>query len=246
VRDKLWLKCPEPNARARLRLFCFPYAGGAASIFRRWPEYLSSDIELCAVQLPGRENRLGEPMFTRLDRLVKKLVEVCLPVMDRPFAFYGHSMGTLIAFELARELRRQQRPEPVRLLVSGRCAPHTPDPEPPLHRLADAEFVDGLRRYNGTQEAVLNNRDLMELLVPLLRADFALCETYVYKMEAPLACPISAFAGTGEPCRELVGDWRKQTANAFDSQLFPGDHFFLSTDRARFVTAISEKLSADT
>ncbi len=242
MHDDRWVRRPKPNAQARLRLFCFPYAGGAASVFRGWPEHLAPDIELFPIQLPGRENRIGEPLFRRLDLLVTRLTEVLLPFMDRPFAFYGHSMGTLIAFELARELRRRQCSGPICLLVSGRCAPHIPDPELPLHRLADDEFREGLRCYNGTHEAVLNNSELMELFVPLLRADFELCETYEYKDEAPLECPISAFAGIDEPCRDMLGEWRKQTVSDFDSELFSGDHFFLNTGRAKFVSVLSERL----
>jgi len=228
----IWVKRLLPNPKAGLRLFCFPYAGGAASIFRQWPETISSQIEVCPVQLPGRENRMGEPLVTRLDQ----------PYMDRPFAFYGHSMGTLIVFELARALRRQQMPGPVHLIVSGRCAPQVPDPAPQLHKLSDTDFINGLRRYNGTREEVLNNTQLMELLVPLLRADFEMCETYQCADELPLDCPITAYAGTEEPCHTMIDDWATQTTRNFDSQLIPGGHFFLNTEKQRFVTAISDRL----
>lgn len=243
-RGDLWIKRPGPNPQARLRLFCFPYAGGAASLFRRWPDHLARDIEVCSVQLPGRENRVEEGLFTRLPHLIPGLADALTPQMDRPFAFYGHSMGTLIAFELARELRRRRLVGPTRLFVSGRCAPHVPDPEPPLHKLPDAEFIEGLRRYNGTPEAVLNNKELMEFLVPLMRADFELCETYEYREEAPLECPISAYAGADEPCRTMLEDWRKQTSSGFEARLFPGGHFFVNTEMACFVRTISKSLSA--
>ena len=237
-----WVKLPAPNPQARLRLFCFPYAGGAASIFHNWPDHVVSSVEICSVQLPGREERLGECAFTNLAHMVKTLGVVLSSYMDRPFAFYGHSMGSLIAFELARELRRQNRPGPVHLFVSGRCAPHVPDPDPQLHQLADAEFIEGIRGYNGTPEEVFQNKQLMDLLLPLLRADFEVCESYNCRDEAPLACGISAYAGKHEYARDLIPDWAAQTTGQFETMILPGDHFFLNTERARFVDAISSRL----
>lgn len=240
--DSPWIKRPMPNEDAQLRLFCFPYAGGSASIFRNWPEYLSSDIEVCAIQLPGRESRFGESALTCLNKMVTQLVDVMEPYMDRPFVFYGHSMGTLIAFELARELRRQQKSGPLQLLVSGRCAPHIQDPCKQLHHLPEAEFIQGLRDYNGTPEAVFNNSELMELIVPLIRADFTVCETFKYKQELPLECPISAFAGVDEVSSRFLQEWNEQTTNNFESELFSGDHFFINTEQEKFVSALSKRL----
>lgn len=240
--DSRWVKRPVENDNAKLRLICFSYAGGSSSIFRNWPKYLSTEIELCAIQLPGRENRFNEPAMTSLDEIVIQLVDILQPYMDRPFAFYGHSMGTLIAFELARELRRLNKTLPQQLLVSGRCAPQTPDPGQQLHQLPYEEFVEGLRRYNGTPEAVLNDKELMELLVPLLRADFTVCETFNYKPQPPLECPISAFAGVDEISSKLLDGWKEQTAGDFDSELFQGGHFFINTEQERFVTALSKRL----
>ena len=242
VADSLWIRRPAPNPQARLRLFCFPYAGSTASAFRNWPDHLPACVEVCPLQLPGRENRLDEVPFTSLEPMVRTLANVLSPFMDRPFAFYGHSMGTLIAFELARELRRLRRPLPVQLFVSGRCAPHISDPDKRLHKLSDAEFIEGLRRYNGTPEAVLNNAALMEFMLPLLRADFTACETYTCKGEQPLDIPISAFAGTEEYCRDMLGAWGDQTSAHFEEELVTGGHFFLHSERARFVGIISRKL----
>lgn len=203
---------------------------------------MASSIEICPVQLPGREERIADFAFTSLAHLVKTLSAVLTPYMDRPFAFYGHSMGTLIAFELARELRRQNRSGPVHLFVSGRCAPHITDPDPPLHQLSDTEFIDGVRRYNGTSEEILQNKQLMDLLLPLLRADFELCETYSCRDEVPLDCAISAYAGHHEIASELLDDWGHQTSGQFETMILPGDHFFLNMERARFVDAISSRL----
>ncbi len=242
MKANAWLKPPAVNPRASVRLFCFPYAGGTASAFRLWSQYLHESIEVCPIQLPGREDRLGEKPLSSLGAIIDALLPVITPCLDRPFAFYGHSMGSLIAFELARELRRSGKPEPLGIFVSGRCAPQVEDPDPPMHKLAEDEFIEGLRNYNGTPEAVLQNRELMELLIPLLRADFEVSETYQYCHEAPLDCPIFAYAGLAEISAELIDDWRHQTGGSFHSALFPGDHFFLNSDREAFVNEISNRL----
>src|SRR5437763_15337105 len=168
-----WLVSRKPNPRARVRLFCFPYAGGGDSVFRAWQKGLSEAIEVCPVQLPGRGARISEPPFTELSPLVRAAAQALAPHLDKPFAFFGHSMGALICFELARHLRKDGGPQPVHLFVSGRCGPQTPR-EPFAGDLPDSEFQEMLRRYNGTPEEVLENRELMELLLPAVRADFAL------------------------------------------------------------------------
>ncbi len=162
--------------------------------------------------------------------MVDVLVDVVSPYMDLPFAFFGHSLGSLVASELTRRLRRQKVSCPRLLFVSGSRAPQIPDPGPPKHQLPDAGFIAALRRFNGTPKAVLDNPELMELFLPLLRADKRLCETYIYDPDDPLDCPISAFGGSEdqEVSREELAAWRDQTRSMFNMQLFPGDHFFLS------------------
>jgi surfactin synthase thioesterase subunit len=228
MRNDVWIKRSGHYPQTCFRLFCFPYAGGGASIFRTWPERLPSDIEVCAIQLPGREDRLTETPFDRLSSLIAALADVLYPYLDFPFAFFGHSLGSLISLELARWLRRQKAPCPSQLFVSGSRAPQIPNPDPPIHQLPDAEFIEELRRFNGTPKAVLNNSELMEVFLPLLRSDMRLYETYVYDHEAPLDCPISAFGGLEdeEVSREDLAAWHDQTRNKFHIQMFPGDHFF--------------------
>jgi len=246
VNNNTWIKKPAPRADATVRLFCFPYAGGTTSAFRAWSDLLPSTIEVCAIQLPGREDRLREEPFVCMDGLVNTLLDVLQPHLDMPFAFYGHSMGTLIAFELARALRRNSGPQPEHLLVSGRCAPQIPDPDPKLHQLAEEPFIEGLRRYNGTPEAVLGNKELMDLLLPLLRADFTLSETYEYRDEPPLDCPVSVYAGSEELDFYDPKAWGDQTASGFDTGVFEGDHFFIHSQRQQLVSAIADTLSAAT
>src|SRR5579883_2155511 len=143
--DSPWRVCFKPNPQARLRLFCFPYAGGAASIYRLWPQLLPETIEVHAIQLPGREGRLLEPTYVRLAPIIDEVTQAIAPLLDRPFALFGHSLGALLAFELARQLRRLQRPQPIHFFASARRAPQFADPDPPIHRLPDAEFLEEVR-----------------------------------------------------------------------------------------------------
>lgn len=159
-----WVAGSRSNAEARLRLFCFPYAGGGASIYRDWTAALPPVVEVYPVQLPGRQSRLHELPFTRMSLLVPELVEGLQPYLDRPFAFWGHSMGALISFELARHLSHENRPGPLHLFVSGYRAPQLPRLEPPIHQLPEEAFIHELHRLNGTPDAVLQNRELMRLL----------------------------------------------------------------------------------
>jgi medium-chain acyl-[acyl-carrier-protein] hydrolase len=214
-----------------LRLFCFPYAGGNTQVFRHWQRHFAADTSLSLAQLPGRGARLGEPPFKQYKPLVNALADAIIPQLPQTFAFWGHSMGALIGFELARELRRRGRPGPVALFVSGRIAPHTTDPDPPAFNLPEQEFIAELRRLNGTPREVLESPELKELFLPVLRADFELVETYVYEPEPPLACDIYVYGGlqdTGVPAASLKA-WQQQTSGTFKVRMFPGDHFFLHT-----------------
>ena len=156
-----WVSCFKPNPQAKLRLFCFHYAGGGASVFRTWSDSLPESVEVCAIELPGRGMRLRESPFTQLEPLVQHLASTLLPYLDKPFAFFGHSMGGLVSFELTRLLRTEYGVSPVHLFVSGHRAPQVPDPDPPIHTLPESEFLQELRRFNGTPEAVLKNAELM-------------------------------------------------------------------------------------
>ncbi len=194
-----WLAYRRPRPGAEVRLFCFPHAGGGASLFHGWADRLPPAVEVCPVQLPGRETRFGEPPINRLGPLVGALAEALLPHLDRPFAFFGHSLGALIGFELARRLRRERGLEPVHLFASACAAPQRWGCVRPIHALPDAAFRKELRRLRGTAPAVLDNEELMEILLPALRADFALCETYAYGEDDPLSCPVTAVGGLRDP-----------------------------------------------
>ena len=240
----LWVRRFTPRPKAHLRLFCFPYAGGGASLYREWSKALPLDVEVCSIQIPGREDRLQEEPITSISLLVQALSYAIRPYLDRPFAFWGHSMGTLISFELARLLRRKGMPEPSHLFVSARRAPQISNARAAIHQLPDLEFMEGIRRLNGTPEAVLRNGELMELLLPTLRADFALVETYTYFHESPLDCSISVFGGLQD---SLVGygdleAWDIQTRQNFKVRMFDGDHFFLHGSKRQLLWAVSHDL----
>ena len=242
-----WIAFRKPNPQARLRLFCFPYAGSGASIFRIWSDSLPADVELCPVEFPGRGTRLMETPFTQLAPLVEALAQALVPLMDKPFAFFGHSLGALVGFELARQLRRESGVQPVRLFVSADRAPQFPHRDRPIHALPEREFLTELRRLNGIPGKVLEEAELMRIMLPILRADFAVYETYAYSTELPLNCPISAFGGLQDD-RVSRGDleaWRDQTNASFSLRMFPGDHFFWHTTQLLFLQALSEELRRD-
>ena len=240
-----WILVKPRKTRARVRLFCFPYAGGGASIFRFLTEQSLPDIEICPVQLPGREGRFTEEPFDSLEELLSPLYQELLPFLEGPYAFFGHSMGALISFELTRLIyQKEQVPGPVRLFVSGHRAPHLPDSKLPLHALPDLQLIEALHDLNGTPKDVLNHSELLNLMLPLLRADFALCETYTYKPGTVLACPISAFGGLqddGVP-REAILAWREHTESSFRAHFFAGDHFFLHKEQPKVLAVLLANL----
>jgi medium-chain acyl-[acyl-carrier-protein] hydrolase len=239
-----WVVRPRPNPQARLRLFCFPYAGGAASVFYAWPNDVPDDVEVCPIQLPGRQSRLEEPPFTRMEPLVQALALAIQPYLDRPFALFGHSLGAKISFELARHLRAQGAPMPVYLFFSGSIPPQIPNSDSPIHTLPDAEFVETLRRFNGTPEALLQNDELLQFFLPLLRADIALHETYRYVPGEPFDCPVSVFGGLEDDdvSRENLEAWRAHARGKFTLRMLSGDHFFLRSARVPLLEAVSHDL----
>ncbi len=239
-----WVNFPYPRPRARLRLFCFPYAGGNSLIYREWPLEMPTAVEVCSIQLPGHGNRLRDPPFDRLMPLVRALATQIWAYLDKPFAFFGHSMGALISFELARLLRREHQRLPAHLFVSGHGAPQLKDVEARTFNLPQAEFIEELRRLNGTPREVLEHPELINLMIPILRAEFAISQTYEYVDEAPLDCHLSAFGGLNDfdvPSEHLKA-WRTQTSGNFSLRMFDGDHFFLQTARHSLLRALSLEL----
>jgi medium-chain acyl-[acyl-carrier-protein] hydrolase len=240
-----WLVSYASSSRARVRLFCFPYAGGAAHIFQQWPRRMPEGVEVCAVQPPGRGSRLRERPYASLKELVAAAAPALLPFMDRPFAFYGHSMGALVAYELTRRLREEGRPEPLHLFVSGCRAPQLSETREVTYNLPDPEFIEHLRSLKGTPAEVLEHEELLQLVLPLLRADFAATQTYRYAEGPPLGRPLTAVGGLQdeEVTREHLAPWRETTTGAFSLHMLPGDHFFLHTSRDMLLDIITRHLA---
>lgn len=239
-----WIIRPRPNPGAALRLVCFPYGGAGSSVFRQWPAALPETVELLAIELPGRETRMREPRFERLGPLVAALTDAVAPRIDAPFAIYGHSLGSLVGFGFARELRRRGLPAPRHLFVSGRRAPQLPE-RSALATLTDREFVAALRRMGGIPDVVFAEPDLLAWYLPIIRADIRISELEVIADDAPLACPITAFGGLTDDLAapaEIVA-WRSQTSAAFDHELFTGGHFFIQTARDQFLESLAQRLS---
>lgn len=242
-----WVTTLNPSPEARSRLYCLPHAGGGAALFRTWPRSLPADVEVCPIQLPGRETRFAEPRFTSITKLVQTLAPVILPHLQKPFAVFGYSMGGLIAFELIRELRRLNGPAPTRLLIAARPAPQIVATRPPLHGLPDADFFEALhQRYGGIPGEAFNNQEIRNLFIPLLRADIGMIETYRYQPEPPLDCPISVFGGRSDSIAEAdLRAWQQQSTWPVFVQIMEGSHFFMHTAQADLLAVISRQLSAD-
>lgn len=240
TKTNVWL-LTEPQAKDQLRLFCFPYAGGGASIYRGWADAFPSEVGVYPIQLPGREYRIAERAHADMESLVEEISRAISSYLDRPFLFFGHSMGTRIAFELVRTLRNKGQRNPLGLIVSGGRAPHIPEPKP-IYHLSDEEFVQALRRFAGTPEAILQSKELMELFMPVLRADFTLDETYVYTDAPPLDCPIIAYCGTEdeEANREDMEAWADHTDESFTLEMVEGGHFFLTTNKGMLLASVAK------
>jgi medium-chain acyl-[acyl-carrier-protein] hydrolase len=225
-------------------LFCFPYAGGGSLTFRHWDRDLGASVAVCPAHLPGRERRLSDAPFTHSQPLVEAVAEAILPHLDMPFAFFGHSMGAIISFELARHLRRRGGPMPSHIFLSGRRAPQLSITDSATYKLPEPEFAEELRRLNGTPREVLENAELMQLVIPLLRADFEVCQTYRYTDEPALDCPISVFGGLQdqEVSSEMVEAWRDHTNGPFRMWMLPGDHFFVNSAQPRLLRILSQEL----
>jgi medium-chain acyl-[acyl-carrier-protein] hydrolase len=209
-----------------------------------WPSnWAPGNVELWSARLPGREQRLSETPFQRMDTLIDALYEAMAPHLHTPYAFYGHSLGSLVGFEMARKIRRQGKPGPVRLLVSAHTAPQLGLRRPPLHNLPKKEFEESLRRFAGTPEEVLQNEDLMSVMMLALRADFEVDETYSYEEGLALDCPISAFGGRDdfEVSQADLAAWSMHTSRTFSLHMMEGDHFFVFRS-PEFLARMSEEL----
>ncbi|CCG36451.1 thioesterase domain protein [Xanthomonas citri pv. mangiferaeindicae LMG 941] len=238
-----WLVRTRTNDDAH-RLYCFSYAGGHAYSFREWQSAFPGNIEICAVQLPGRGVRSDEPPHTSMATLLLPIARVLAIDEPRHFSFFGHSMGGLMAFELARYLRHLGAPMPVSLFVSGCEAPRHRSPSRRLSQMDDESLIDALADFNGAPAEVLAHSELMALLLPITRADMAVVENYAYEPALALNLPIDVLAGTSDPHvnPETLTHWAAETNGPCRLTWFPGDHFFIHSQRADVLRFVRERL----
>ena len=198
---------------------------------------------MCAVQYAGRGSRIAEPLGEDVVEVMNGVYQDLLPFLTKPFAFFGHSMGALVGYEFARRLQREKQPEPFELFVSGCTAPHVRTTETTYH-LPEPEFIAELRRLQGTPAEVLDNAELMQLMMPIVRADFKASQTYEYIPGPLLECSIRAFGGLKDEMvpRDKVEAWNEHTTGSFRAQMLPGDHFFLNTSQSLLTRIIAQQL----
>ncbi|HKV34666.1 MAG TPA: alpha/beta fold hydrolase [Pyrinomonadaceae bacterium] len=240
-----WFTRARPDPNARLRLFCFPYAGGGAAIYRGWENYLPPGVEIFAVQPPGRGGRFKEPALDRMDSLVAAVATAMQPFLDRPIVLFGHSVGAFASFEMAYRLADTFGIHVQHLFVSGARAPQLPRNRKNIHDLSEEDFITELKTLNGTPPEVLENPELMRMVSATLRADFAIAETYRASNKHPLNCPMSVFGGLEDTlaAREDLEAWKVHTTNSFDLWQLPGDHFFIHTSDSLILRILSRELS---
>jgi medium-chain acyl-[acyl-carrier-protein] hydrolase len=245
--SKNWFVCPQANPAAETRLFLFPYAGGGLAVLHDWSVSLPNHLEAWIAHYPGRGSRHYEPPMKQISTFVEGLSQAIQPLLIKPFAFFGHSLGGLVAFELTRHLHRNNLTQPQILFVSACSAPHLPDLHAPIHVLPNSDFVKSLQQLNGIPSELLNQEEVMQLYLPILRADFEAMESYVYTTDnSPLRCPIVAFGGLDDPRvgRERIEGWGLHTNSGFRSQYFSGDHFFINTARDLVLASILAEVTS--
>ena len=235
-----WFPTRQPNPNARLRVFCFPFAGGGASVYNGWGAALPAGVELVSVQLPGRERRIMEKPFRQIPSLLDALEPVLAPLLDKPFVFFGYSMGTRVALALTQRWQSRGAPLPLGMVVAAAGAPHRARES--RDELDDAAFIELLRKYEGTPAEVFAHKELLEMVMPMLRADFSIADSVLPAL--PVRCPITAFGSHTDshvPMPELER-WSELTTSDFRSRHFPGTHFFLRTAREQLLAALREEL----
>jgi pyochelin biosynthesis protein PchC len=235
-----WIRTFCPSQESDVRLFCFPFAGGAASYFYPFAAALAPQIEVQAVQYPGRQDRHREPCLGTIPDLAEAIFDVVRHTADRPYLFFGHSMGAIIAYEVTRMLEREGLPGPEWLLVSGQRAPSRQQPED-FHLRDDAQLVEELRTLGGTDPRWLDDKELLATILPPIRNDYRAIETYAYVPGPPLGCPVTALAADDDPYTSIpdVAAWREHSTGAFDLRVFTGGHFFLDTCRPEVTDIIT-------
>ncbi len=245
IKDNIWFQVLQPVSVPTKRIFCMPYAGGSASAFASWQEDFSFNVEVCSIQLPGHFGRMHEPCINRLGKMISQLLQAMRPYLaDCPYYFFGHSMGARVAFEIACAIKKEGLPGPRELFVSGARAPHLPRKRKIIHDLPHDEFIEEVDKINGTPKEVFENNELLELILPILRADFAVCETWEEKIEDILDCPLRVFGGLNDPGVDLedLDAWQECSSSEFKRHMFPGDHFFIQPHKKALLRIIEKHI----
>ncbi|MEU4983197.1 alpha/beta fold hydrolase [Streptomyces sp. NPDC021969] len=245
--DSPWIRRWNEGAASRLTLICLPHAGGSAGFYRPWAALMPPEVELVALQYPGREDRFDDPESAGMGELVTAVADAVLPLLDRPYALFGHSMGSAVAWELAHELDRREAPGPRRLFASGRAAPGTAVTGQ-LHRQDDDVLRAELARLGGTSREVLDDPRLRSLVLTAVRHDYRIIETHRPEERPPLSCPIHVLTGDADPelgeqgSRARAGGWADLTTARTEVRVFPGDHFYLTPRRREVVATVVRRM----
>ncbi len=244
-----WIVQPKPNESAKIRLFCFPYAGSSAVVtYKYFVDNLPDFIEVCPVELPGRGTRMGEKLIDNIEVILEEIAENIKDFLDKPFIFFGHSMGALISYELTQKINEKYNAKPLKLYVSAHKAPFLERGGPIMHKLEKNSFVNELKKMNGIPNELLEHTELMDLMLPIIRNDYALCENYTYRGKEKINVPITAFGGKfDKDIKEIdLIKWSEVTDQAFNHFLLDGDHFFITKERERFLSLFTKLLANDT
>lgn len=235
-----WFIKQKPNKKADLRLICFPYAGGSASTYMSWANSLPENVELVIIQAPGRGIRIAEQAFSNMYSLVNELISVIPSVLDKPYILFGHSMGSRVAFELMHQLKVVKQPLPLHFIASGSRGPHIKATNKPIYQFSDDDFINELKILNGTPQAVLDNKELMEMFLPLLRADFEVSDTYCYQGNGKFDCPISVLTGEDDDISiDDLNAWGKWFESELELYSIAGDHFFIDSHKEAVLNKVN-------
>jgi len=239
-----WVLRDTAVVNPELQFFCLPHAGGGASAFSSWRGKLGPRVEICAIQLPGRESRITERPLDHMEPVVANLAEALLPHIRVPYILFGHSVGALISFEVARRMRSHGHAGPRAIFVAGSRAPDRPCSAPPVYHLPDHEFLERVAGMQGIPGELMEEREILDILLPALRADFTIDDTYRFQPGNALDCSVYAFGGLDDPdvSDEDLEAWKHQTTGKFSLRMLPGNHFFLRSERATLLKFLFEDI----
>lgn len=238
------IKTLTKNQNAKVRLFCFHYGGGSGVSFYPWISKIPNFVELMVVELPGRGNNMSQPLLTKVHDITILLVEEIKYYLDKPFVFFGHSLGSLISFELTKAMKGQNLPLPVHLMLSGSMAPHTLHKRRHICHLDDEAFSKQLKIYNGIPQEVQNESSFMDMFLPIIRADMSIIENYKYSPSRPLECDITTITGKDDPTVSVedAKAWGHHTSLSYNHYNLNGDHFFIKTALQQVINIILQEI----